>query len=510
MKRRILALAVSVLAWSACEETDGNVLTVDAQGLITGQASVDVNGNGIIDDPDTPYPSLLVRVGFRGVADTIASAVTNQNGTFEMIVPVGEYTVRIDPETVPDSLVIVEIQDPVTVVKSGEETPVTITAGYPAFTIEEARALPTGRRAIVEGNSLNADFDFQNGVVHVAEGSLALRAFGLSGTGIERGNRVRVVGTTARRDGEPTLEDALGFVLGDGDVPEPVNLTTARAATADGGELDAALVRVTGATVASSVQGSGELRFILDDGSGPVDAAVRLDGDFDLLILQPGTRVDVTGLLSASGNRWRLMPRNNEDVSLGFPTVTVSEARALPVGRTVIVTGTALNSRNAFTDTTVHVSDETGAMRTTRVRPGTVLAGDLVRFIGTTARRNGQPVLDDVSPVVLDDGALPEPIRLSTAAAASASNGSLDAAQVQVREVTVIEATTVGQELHLRVNDGSGVLVVRVRTDIGIDLEPLDQNAILDITGLLVPDTSTSGTWRLRVRTEGDIGVISS
>jgi hypothetical protein len=240
-----------------------------------------------------------------------------------------------------------------------------------------------------------------------------------------------------------------------------------------------------------------------------VEAAVRSDGSFDLQLLQPGTRVDVTGLLTAvGGGRWRLMPRSQDDISLGFPSVTVSEARALAVGQTVIVTGTALNARTAFTDTTVHVLDATGSIRMTRVRP-TVLAGDRARFIGTTARRDGQPVLDNVTPLVLDVGGLPAPIRLSSALAATASNGTLDAAQAQVREVNVISTVTSGSELILTVNDGSGPLEVRVRTDIGINLGPLVPGAVVNLTGLLVPHSTTPASWRLRVRTGADITVIS-
>ncbi len=199
------------------------------------------------------------------------------------------------------------------------------------------------------------------------------------------------------------------------------------------------------------------------------------------------------------------MPRTRSDISLGFPTVTVSEARALPAGQTVVIVGTALNARSAFNDTTVHISDPTGFIRSTRVRPGTVLAGDLVRFIGTTARRDGQPVLDEAQPFVLDAGTLPAPVLLSTGTAATASNGTLDAAQVQVRQVTIVSMETVGNERKIIVNDGSGPLEVRVRTDTGIELMPLAVNKLFNLTGVLAPDPTTPGRWRLRLRSTADI-----
>ena len=54
------------------------------------------------------------------------------------------------------------------------------------------------------------------------------------------------------------------------------------------------------------------------------------------------------------------------NIGISWPHVTIAQARALPPGRRVFITGIALNSLNNFRDTTVHVQDNTAGIRMNR------------------------------------------------------------------------------------------------------------------------------------------------
>jgi DNA/RNA endonuclease YhcR with UshA esterase domain len=96
-------------------------------------------------------------------------------------------------------------------------------------------------------------------------------------------------------------------------------VTTATAAAAGAGALDAELIHVESAVVQdTSRTGAGEFVLTVDDGSGPVDvvldAQITFSPQFGGAIL--GSTLDVTGLLvpATTGTRWLLKPRQNDDL----------------------------------------------------------------------------------------------------------------------------------------------------------------------------------------------------
>ncbi|MDH3290760.1 MAG: hypothetical protein OEZ42_08975 [Gemmatimonadota bacterium] len=192
-------------------------------------------------------------------------------------------------------------------------------------------------------------------------------------------------------------------------------------------------------------------------------------------------------------------------VGVGFPSLTIAGARAQVPGKRFFVEGVALTALDVFGDTTTHVADGTGAIRAVRVRRTVVQqAGDSVRLQGTVASRAGQPVLDDVTVIVLDINRLIPPAELvSTGVAASADGGRLDAALAQVRNVAIADTATGATGFALTLDDGSGALTVLLDADIVFDLTGLDPGASIDATGVLVPDGG--GTWRLKPRGNGDL-----
>ena len=281
-------------------------------------------------------------------------------------------------------------------------------------------------------------------------------------------------------------------------------MTTATAASAGGGLLDAAFVRIDSARIADTTTIADDFVVTVDDGSGPLE--VLLDKDVALRpgpFLVPGADLEVSALLVvATSGVWRLKPRSNAEVEVTAPVFSVAEARMSSVGDLVFVDGIALNEVAVFADSTLHVADTSGAIRAVRVRPPNVFGGDSVRLIGTIAIRDGQPVIDQPKPFVLAASRVPLARRVTTATAAVAEGGVLDAALVRVSNVTLSDTATVAGDFVLTVDDGSGVMEVVLDQDIGFFLVPLEPSVVVDVTGVLAP--TGSDTWQLKPRTLTD------
>jgi DNA/RNA endonuclease YhcR with UshA esterase domain len=127
---------------------------------------------------------------------------------------------------------------------------------------------------------------------------------------------VRLLGTTAVVDGRRVLSGVIAAVLSAGPPPFPENVTTATAAVADGGRLDAALVLVTGATISEAGAVPGGFRLRVSDGSGTLEVLLDEDIGFPVTAYTPGTVVNVTGVLVpiSGSSQWRLKPRQSSDV----------------------------------------------------------------------------------------------------------------------------------------------------------------------------------------------------
>ena len=110
-------------------------------------------------------------------------------------------------------------------------------------------------------------------------------------------------------------------------LPQPLELNTATAATADGELRDAALVRIRDADIVDTATVIGplgrDLRMTVDDGSGPLDMVLLELGGFNLGQVHPDSFSirEATGLLvptqTAGGLvSWRLIPRSSTDLAV--------------------------------------------------------------------------------------------------------------------------------------------------------------------------------------------------
>ena len=142
------------------------------------------------------------------------------------------------------------------------------------------------------------------------------------------GDGVRILGRAAQEAGQPILREGEPFLLTQQAVlPQPLELNTATAATADGGLRDAALVRIRDADIVDTATVIGpfgrDLRMTVDDGSGPLDMILLELGGFNLGQVHPDSfsiRAGV-GLLvpsQAAGGlvSWQLIPRSSLDLTV--------------------------------------------------------------------------------------------------------------------------------------------------------------------------------------------------
>lgn len=254
-----------------------------------------------------------------------------------------------------------------------------------------------------------------------------------------------------------------------------------------------------------------------------VRATTEADGTFRMagvpvgayvMVIDPASGGDSAIVVAGDGDRLTVAPEDSVEWvgALSFPIRTVAEARALTPGAArIFVTGIALNTRTNFSDTTLHIVDATGAIRATRVRPSTVpvAPGDSVRLRARIGTRLGQTVLDDVSAFVINPTFIPTAATLTTLAASTGDGGTRDAQMVRLVDAQITDTATVGANLTLRFNDGSGpVTVVLDRAaDVGFRPPfPLGEYQApnrFDVTGLLVP--TGLGTWILKPRSPLDL-----
>ena len=194
---------------------------------------------------------------------------------------------------------------------------------------------------------------------------------------------------------------------------------------------------------------------------------------------------------------------------LGFPSVTIAAARALPPGSRILVRGLVLARLGAYGDTTAHIVQSGVAIRLTNgVHGGPATApGDSVRVVGTTATRNGQPVLDNAVIYAFQFAtSAPAATPLSTLLANGADGGVQDAALIQITGALISDTLTVGSDYQVTVDDGSGPLVILLDGDVLFQRGLFDIGSSVTGQGILVP-AAGGGTWVFKPRSQADVTI---
>lgn len=346
-------LLAALLILPACSDvTDVRLLEIESEGVIGGRVFVDLDGSGGPSAPDEPFEGaeVVIVTPSAGVAQR---ARTDSAGFFIFSeVPVGTYSLTLDSAALGDTLLVIELAGSV-VVGPGDSVGVSLGATFPILTLEEVLVSTPGREVFTSGIALNARVNFGDGQVHFAGGTSFLRGIDVDRSPVVAGDSVRVRGRVVVDNGRVALQRVAPFVL----VPQarlvlPSETTVARASTADGGDLDAALIRIRDAEITDTTTGvDGHFHFLAYQASDTVEVVVRDFLGLNTSAFRPDTivRLDrLTGLLSpfddgSGAVRWRILPRSVADVGLEFResdllvSLTLDTAAA-NVGDTVEVT----------------------------------------------------------------------------------------------------------------------------------------------------------------------------
>jgi hypothetical protein len=117
------------------------------------------------------------------------------------------------------------------------------------------------------------------------------------------------------RAGQPTLDNAIISRFATRPPPTPLPVSTAAAATANGGLLDAGLVLVTGATISDSGTVAPHFQVTASDGSGNLKILLDANLNFVRSNFRPLRSMNVRGVLVPDGaGAWILKPRDGSDV----------------------------------------------------------------------------------------------------------------------------------------------------------------------------------------------------
>ncbi len=502
------AALIALLLVAGCGEVPGPI-AIDAMGGIDVTMYVDRNGNGLFDSGvDVPATGLGITL-LSSASQAVGNATVQANGTARFgPVPVGRYRIGVPASALGDSLVFESEGSAWIDVLPGDTTAAQVGVGYSTLSPAQLATAPIGRVVAIRGIALNAVRTFSDSLVHLTDDGVSARAATLSSSGpLAVGDSARILGRVGVLLGRRALLDATAYSLGAGSAPTPSVRTASQAASANGGAWDGALVTVVGARVLSVTNlPEGGRRVRVSDASGVLD--VVIDRSVSVVTadpLVPGADVTVTGVLVpiAAEGLWSLRPRASSDVIVSIAPVTVTAAVSLPIGSAVSVTGVALNGVAGFDDNSLHLADATGAIRALSLNTTFVFPGDQVRVSGVTALREGRVVIAPASVAVLGQAPVPPPTVVNTSVAATANDGALDAALVQIRNALVETVNPVAGGVVLGVNDGTGVVTVRIDGGTGIATNVLQVGARANLVGLLVP--LGGGTWVLKPRSPADI-----
>jgi hypothetical protein len=314
------ALAAACLLSAAACSTGEELVTIPGEGYATGRVYLDMDGNRERGGPDQALPGVTVYLALTGTLDTLGRVTSDANGDFVFgSLPVGRYTVVVpDAPVFGDSLQVVRIDTAFLSLRVYDTSQVNVAVSFPSYTAAQARVIPLTEKIFIDGLALNGSPTFGDSTVHLRDSSGAIRVTGAWGPQVAIGDSVRFLGRVGGVNGQRVILDGQAIILEFGGDPPPVRVTTAEAAVARGGELDAELVQIVDGTIASdTATTAGDYQFSVDDGTGPVVVILDFHAGLTKTPFVPGTVIDAVGVLVPTGTgAWRLKPRVNFDLDV--------------------------------------------------------------------------------------------------------------------------------------------------------------------------------------------------
>ncbi len=352
-RKKLGVLGWLVLLPSACQlASDVDLLEISGSGAVVGVAFLDADGTGTFTAGDAPLSDAEVGLEVASTGEVTQTATTDSAGIFLFDeVPAGSYRIAATSGVLADSLEVLGGEDPVQVLV-GDTSQVGVGVAYPFRTVEEVGSVSPGTRIFTAGITQNprANFD-PTGRVHLAGDSLYLRALNVERAAIGIGDSVRVLGRLVMENGRRALVDVTPFILvNQAAIPVPMEASVGVAALADGGRLDAGLVRIRNAEISDTLtNGDGDFSFWASAGGDSIEVVLRAFLSPNPSLVRPDTIVRVSeavGLLSpvetAGDVRWQLLVRARDELLIETKVADVSveaafDTTAASLGDTVEV-----------------------------------------------------------------------------------------------------------------------------------------------------------------------------
>jgi uncharacterized repeat protein (TIGR01451 family) len=357
---------------SCMSATDVDRLEIVATGVIVGQAFLDQNGNGGVDVGDGPIEDAAVQLVAQGAQAVVVEGTTDSLGVFVIEdVPLGAYDVRLGATILGDSLTALPTTGTVTI-ELGDTTFVSLGATYPHLALEDVPTATPGQRVFTAGIALTTRPNNGDGLVFFKGASGYLRGTNVDRAPVAPGDSVRLLGRVTVSHGRPALDAVTPLLLvSSAQLVLPVDVSIPAAGEANGGALDAALVRIQNAEIQDTSSVGNDKHFWAHAGGDSVEVVLRsFLGISPNPPIRPDTIVALSqavGLLSpfddGSGNvRWRLLVRSASEIATITKTVDVAVTAAFDTTQasaadTVEIRITARNVTGTHTATAVQVAD---------------------------------------------------------------------------------------------------------------------------------------------------------
>lgn len=320
----LLALLSALVLPAACNNA-GDDVTFGP--FPTGQIGVlvflDRDGNSVASPADTVFAGARVALLSQRSNDTLATRLTDATGfaLFDTL-PIGEYRVAIDTLSIGDSIQVAAVDSSnVQLVNGGPAIGVVARLAFPEVSLKAVRSLASGKRVFVRGIILAGVQSFSDTTSHLADtsGTLRLTEVSLAGglAGNNPGDSVVVLGRTGVRATQPVLTQSRVIRLATRPAPIPSPVSTATAASANNGLLDAALIQITSALISDTVTVAPNFHVTVSDGTGNLIVVLDANIPFLRTAFAPGRFMNTRGVLVPDGaGQWRLKPRVGQDVIL--------------------------------------------------------------------------------------------------------------------------------------------------------------------------------------------------
>lgn len=321
--RRLLMGAVALLM-VACDNAGVDLGFPEQEtNVIVAHVFLDRDGSRSRTVLDTVYAGARVALIQRRSGDTVQTAVSDNGGlsTFRDVA-LGEYAIAVAAGGLGDTLQVATIDSANLTIRRGDDTTrIQVRLGYPELSVRQARAATAGKTVFLRGVVLAGVQSFRDTTSHLADSSGTIRLTnvvvrgGLAGN--VPGDSVTVLGVIASRLGQPTLDHALIGRFGSRPAPLPTIVTTAVAASANAGALDAGLVQVVAAAITDTVSTLPDFKVVVNDASGPLTVMLDANIQFPRTSFIPGRRLTARGVLVPDGNGgWSLKPRDLGDATV--------------------------------------------------------------------------------------------------------------------------------------------------------------------------------------------------